>query len=45
MSYGVDYKYAESSGELREEGKKTTEWQKIFIEQVELKLNEFEMVG
>lgn len=43
-SYGVDYEYAESSGELREEGKKTMEWQRVFIEQVEQKLNEFEMV-
>lgn len=32
VSCGANYEYAESSGELREEGKKTMEWQRVFIE-------------
>ena len=45
MSCRVDYGYGKDSGELREEGKKTLECQKVFIGQVGLGLNEFDMGG
>lgn len=45
MSYGVDYGYGESSRELREKGKETVAWQRIFMRQVGLELRGFDVGG
>lgn len=45
MSYGVDDGHSESSGELREEGKETVEWQRIFMGRVGLELRGFDVGG
>lgn len=45
VSYGVDYGYGESSGELREEGKETVEWKRVFMGQVGLELRGFDVGG
>lgn len=45
VSYGVDYGYGESSRELREKGKETVAWQRIFMRQVGLELRGFDVGG